>query len=133
MRTTYYCPDCRAPIYYEEKFCGNCGTSLKWMVVNTPPLYPPSARGYPGAFRQTAQYPPPRQYFRQPGGQAPYGQRPAGQQSAAPERQARPDRQNSGYRQTALSTKKPASGEEPGQVLLNEVAELLEHVFQKPG
>jgi hypothetical protein len=132
MRKTYYCPNCRSPIYYGEKFCGNCGTSLKWMVVNTPPLYPPSAHGYPGTFRQGAHYPQPRQYFRQPDGQMPYGQRPAGRKNAAPERQAQPDRQNSVYRKTAVSTKKHTAEEDPGQVLLTEVTELLEHLFQKP-
>lgn len=126
MRKTYYCPNCRASIYYGEKFCGNCGTGLKWVVYNTPPL----SRAYPGTFRQTTQYPQPRQYSRQPGYWTTYEQRTAGQQSAAL-RQAPIDRQNPNSKQTAVSTKKRVTKEDPGQELLNEVAGLLEHLLKK--
>jgi len=32
MREKYFCPNCRAVITCGEKFCGNCGTALRWVI-----------------------------------------------------------------------------------------------------
>jgi hypothetical protein len=37
MRQIYFCPNCRAPIRYGDRFCGNCGTNLEWVVQQSPP------------------------------------------------------------------------------------------------
>lgn len=35
MREKYFCPNCRAVIICGEKFCGNCGTALRWVIPQT--------------------------------------------------------------------------------------------------
>jgi hypothetical protein len=37
MRQIYFCPNCRAPIGYSDRFCGNCGINLKWEIRQVPP------------------------------------------------------------------------------------------------
>jgi hypothetical protein len=37
MRQIYFCPNCRAPIRYGDRFCGNCGTNLEWVIQQSPP------------------------------------------------------------------------------------------------
>jgi hypothetical protein len=37
MRQIYFCPNCRAPIVYGDRFCGNCGVNLKWEITQIPP------------------------------------------------------------------------------------------------
>lgn len=37
MRQIYFCPNCRAPIGYADRFCGNCGINLKWEIQQIPP------------------------------------------------------------------------------------------------
>jgi hypothetical protein len=37
MQQMYFCPNCRAPIGYGNRFCGNCGISLKWEILQIPP------------------------------------------------------------------------------------------------
>jgi hypothetical protein len=32
MREKYFCPNCRAVITCGERFCGNCGTALRWVI-----------------------------------------------------------------------------------------------------
>lgn len=38
MYRLYYCPNCRATIYYRDRFCGNCGVSLKWVETPISPV-----------------------------------------------------------------------------------------------
>jgi hypothetical protein len=40
MYQLYYCPNCRATIYFRDRFCGNCGISLKWIEAQTPSTNP---------------------------------------------------------------------------------------------
>ena len=35
MREKYYCPNCRSIITCGEKFCGYCGTALRWVIPQT--------------------------------------------------------------------------------------------------
>jgi len=37
MRQIYFCPNCRAPIGYGDRFCGTCGINLKWEILQVPP------------------------------------------------------------------------------------------------
>jgi hypothetical protein len=37
MLQMYFCPNCRAPIGYGDRFCGNCGINLKWEIRQVPP------------------------------------------------------------------------------------------------
>lgn len=37
MRQIYFCPNCRGPIGYSDRFCGNCGVNLKWEIRQIPP------------------------------------------------------------------------------------------------
>lgn len=32
MREKYYCPNCRSIITCGEKYCGYCGTALRWVI-----------------------------------------------------------------------------------------------------
>ncbi len=32
MREKYFCPNCRAVITCGDRFCGNCGTALRWVI-----------------------------------------------------------------------------------------------------
>jgi hypothetical protein len=32
MREKYFCPNCSALITTGERFCGNCGTALRWVI-----------------------------------------------------------------------------------------------------
>jgi hypothetical protein len=36
MRQIYFCPNCRAPIGYGDRFCGNCGINLEWVTRQIP-------------------------------------------------------------------------------------------------
>jgi hypothetical protein len=36
MRQIYFCLNCRAPIGYGDRFCGNCGINLKWGIRQIP-------------------------------------------------------------------------------------------------
>ncbi len=40
MWQTDYCPNCRAPVSYGDRFCGNCGISLNWVAQQIPPSLP---------------------------------------------------------------------------------------------
>lgn len=133
MRQVYYCPDCRAPVFYGERFCGNCRTSLKWVIVKTPPPYSPLPYGRPGTGQQTTPYPQPRQYVRRPSGhQEKTGQRPALQQKkAVPEGQAQHRQRYTNNKQAVTSVKKRVPAEDPARVLSSEVSGLLEHLFHK--
>ena len=46
MRQRYYCPDCGALVFCGDRFCGNCGASLNWVLQNTPAPVPPLSDGY---------------------------------------------------------------------------------------
>jgi len=37
MQQIYFCPNCRAPIGYGDRFCGNCGINLEWAIRQIPP------------------------------------------------------------------------------------------------
>jgi transcription initiation factor TFIIIB Brf1 subunit/transcription initiation factor TFIIB len=39
MRQTYFCPNCRGLIVYPDRFCGTCGTGLKWEIQQTEPHF----------------------------------------------------------------------------------------------
>lgn len=32
MREKYYCPNCRSIITCGERYCGYCGTALRWVI-----------------------------------------------------------------------------------------------------
>lgn len=32
MRKEYFCPNCAALITCGDRFCGNCGTALRWVI-----------------------------------------------------------------------------------------------------
>ncbi len=32
MQEKYFCPNCRAVITAGERYCGNCGTALRWVI-----------------------------------------------------------------------------------------------------
>jgi hypothetical protein len=126
MRQVYYCPNCRASIVYGEKFCGNCGTGLKWMVVKTPPPYQHESYDRQLTGQQAMQHLQYRQSGRQPD-----RQEKAGQKTAFPENRAQPGQQNTNDTGAPTSGKKRMPAEDPARVLRSEVSELLEHLFHK--
>jgi hypothetical protein len=42
MRQIYFCPNCRALIAAGDRFCGNCGINLNWVVLQPPQSSPVS-------------------------------------------------------------------------------------------
>lgn len=46
MRQMYSCPNCRAPVAYGDRFCGNCGINLNWAAQQMPPQSSPLSYGY---------------------------------------------------------------------------------------
>jgi hypothetical protein len=54
MRQIYFCPNCREPIGYSDKFCGNCGVNLKWKIRQIPPESLPLRYDYQNPCRQQA-------------------------------------------------------------------------------
>lgn len=62
MQRMYFCPNCRSPIAYGVRFCGNCGVNLRWVVPQMPPQSSPMSYG--------SQYPnqPQRYVYNKPDG-----------------------------------------------------------------
>jgi hypothetical protein len=124
MRQVYYCPNCRASIFYGEKFCVNCGTGLKWLVVKTPPPNQHVSYDRPLTGQQAMQH---LQYRQGKPVQTP----PVHRKKAFPEDQAQPGQQNTNDTGASTSGKKRVPAEDPARVLRSEVSELLEHLFHK--
>lgn len=47
MRQVYFCPQCRALIGIDDRFCSNCGTHLNWVILQTPPRPSRESCSYP--------------------------------------------------------------------------------------
>ena len=135
MQRFYYCPNCRAPIYDGEMYCGNCGVRLKWVEYQIPPQGPPVSYSCYDPGRQTTWRPQHQQYKRQAGRQEKTGPKPAVQhnkKTAAQDCEQR-RRHYADSKQVAVSRKKQVTEDGPAQALLNEVSELLAHLFEKEG
>ena len=37
MREKYFCPNCRGVITCGERYCGTCGTALRWVIPQSIP------------------------------------------------------------------------------------------------
>ncbi|MDD5398713.1 MAG: hypothetical protein PHU70_06485 [Dehalococcoidia bacterium] len=52
MLQKFYCPNCAARVVCGERFCGNCGVNLTWIVQPAPAQPIPTACGLSSSFSQ---------------------------------------------------------------------------------
>ena len=123
MIRSYYCPNCRATIYCNDRFCGNCGISLKWVEAQIPPANSsvPHQKAVDGHNAHRQQQDDYHQEQQKKTVQYSHAHRTHKPISISPKKQA--GKNNS--RQTAILNKnKPA--DDNTELLKNEVAKLLE-------
>jgi hypothetical protein len=120
MRQIYFCPNCRAPIGYGDRFCGNCGINLKWEIRQIPPQSLPLWYDcqYPGE-QQTCS----RQQLQ-------YNQLPYDQASVSGNANQNQQQYIHGNRGTTSSGKRsPVDG--TAKPISNEISKLLADFFDK--
>jgi hypothetical protein len=121
MIRTYYCPNCRATIYCSDRFCGNCGVSLKWVEAQIPPAGLNKLDQKPGTEQQNE--------YQQQKNSAKYSHNRQSQKplSVTPKKHLK---ENTNSKQTAVRNinKRADNSTEP---LKNEVAKLLDGFLEK--
>jgi hypothetical protein len=128
MIRTYYCPNCRATIYCSDRFCGNCGVSLKWVEVQMPTAdsgdsHQKSVDGQNVHWQHQDRY---YQKQQKKTVQYSHAHRTHKPVSTSPKKQTT----NNNSRQTAVLDKnKPA--DDNTELLKNEVAKLLENFLDE--
>jgi hypothetical protein len=127
MYQLYYCPNCRATIYYRDRFCGNCGISLKWIEDQTPSVNPTVPHHKPDEVQRNRYQQQQNRYHHK-------GQYKPIHLTQKPEH-VNPQKHRNGYtdnnRITVHEKKSPAN--DTAEPLKSEVAKLLERFREKVG
>ena len=117
MRQIYFCPNCRAPIRYGDRFCGNCGTNLEWVVQQSPPQ--PLPQWY------DCQYPEQQQTWS--------GQQPQYNQTSVSGNANQNQQQYIHGNRGTTSSGKRSSVDVTAKPISNEISKLLADFFRQAG